>query len=73
MQKPVVISPIGGIYSTDQVAQMLGVHRHTVQRLIRSGELGAIKVGRRLRITDEQLKAFVQRQQIQATRPEGEA
>jgi excisionase family DNA binding protein len=64
------VSPIGGMYSTDQIATMLGVHRHTVQRLIRSGELGAIKVGRRLRVTDAQLKAFVDRQQLQIPQTE---
>jgi excisionase family DNA binding protein len=67
MSKPTVFSPIGGIYSTDQVARILAVHRHTVQRLIRSGQLGAIKVGRRLRVTDAQLKAFVERQRVQPT------
>jgi excisionase family DNA binding protein len=70
MSKAVIVSPIGGVYSTDQIATILGVHRHTVQRLIRSGELGAIKVGRRLRVTDEQLRAFVQRQQIQSPQTE---
>ena len=59
-----VISPVGGIYDTDELAEILGVHRRTVQRLIVSGEMGAIKVGRRLRVTEDQLKAFIQRQQI---------
>jgi excisionase family DNA binding protein len=64
-QKAGVISPVGGIYDTEELAEILGVHRRTVQRLIVSGELGAIRVGRRLRVTEEQLKAFIQRQQIQ--------
>ena len=59
-----VLSPVGGIYNTEELAEILGVHRRTVQRLIISGDLGAIKVGRRLRVTEEQLKAFIQRQRI---------
>jgi excisionase family DNA binding protein len=59
-----VISPVSGVYDTDELAEILGVHRRTVQRLIVSGEMGAIKVGRRLRVTEDQLKAFIQRQQI---------
>jgi excisionase family DNA binding protein len=65
------ISPVGGIYNTDEIAEMLGVHRRTVQRLIVSGELGAIKVGRRLRVTEAHLKAFIQRQQIHMPQTEG--
>jgi transposase len=38
-----MIGPIGGVYDTDEIAAMLGVHRRTVQRLIIAGELGAIK------------------------------
>lgn len=57
-------SPIGGVYNTEQLATILGVHRRTIQRLILSGELGAIKVGRRLRVTEAQLKEFVRRQEI---------
>ena len=36
-----VISPVGGIYDTDELAEILGVHRRTVQRLIVSGEMGS--------------------------------
>jgi excisionase family DNA binding protein len=52
------------VYSTEELASILGVHRRTVQRLILSGELGAIKVGRRLRVTEAQFKDFVHRQEI---------
>jgi excisionase family DNA binding protein len=64
MSRRGAISPIGGVYSTEELAAILGVHRRTIQRLILSGELGAIKVGRRLRVTEAQLKAFVQQQAI---------
>jgi excisionase family DNA binding protein len=55
-------SPVGPIYTTAQVAEMLQVHRRTIQYLIERGELRAIHVGRRWRITAAQLRAFVARQ-----------
>jgi excisionase family DNA binding protein len=59
------VHPVGVIYTTEQTAEILGVHRRTVQRLIRGGELGAIKVGRRLRVTEDQLRTFLQRHVVQ--------
>jgi excisionase family DNA binding protein len=56
------ISPAGAIYTTDQIAAILQVHRRTIERLIARGALQAMHVGRRLRVTTQQLEAFIARQ-----------
>lgn len=45
--------------SRDVVAKLLGISRQTVDRLIRSGELRAIKIGRRVLIPDDALDALI--------------
>jgi excisionase family DNA binding protein len=62
----VLVSPVGRVYTTAQVAALLQVHRRTVQRLIAQGALQALQVGRRWRVTDQQLQAFFARQARQA-------
>ncbi len=48
------------IYTPQQVADELHVHRRTVLKWIRSGELKASWVGEKtVRITEEQLRAFL--------------
>lgn len=49
------------MHSRDDIARMLGVSKQTVDRLIRSGELAALKVGRRVLIADTDLQALIQR------------
>jgi excisionase family DNA binding protein len=61
-----LVSPVGRVYTTAQVATLLQVHRHTVQRLIAQGALHALQVGRRWRVTDQQLQAFLAQQARQA-------
>lgn len=53
--KKLLVSPLGQMYSTDEVAQILGVSRRTVQRMIRAGELAAIGKTRYLKIPAEEL------------------
>ncbi|KKK46851.1 hypothetical protein LCGC14_3161080 [marine sediment metagenome] len=43
-----------------EVAEKFGVHEQTVYRWVYSGKLKAIKVGGLLRVTEEQLKEFVE-------------
>lgn len=43
----------------DQVAETLTIHRATVNRLIKSGKLKAIKVNRSVRIAEESIEDFV--------------
>jgi excisionase family DNA binding protein len=66
----VIVSPVGQVYTTEQIATILQqVHRRTVQRLIAHGELQAMHVGRRLRVTDRQPQAFVAKQEASAPIP----
>ena len=65
MAKPsdrILVSSIGQVYTTAEVGKILQVHRTTVEHLIAQGALQAIHVGRRLRITETQLQAFVAQQ-----------
>jgi excisionase family DNA binding protein len=58
----VVINPLGNMYTTDEVAQMLNVSRRTVQRMIQSGELIAIGKQRNYRIPEDELRAWKERE-----------
>jgi excisionase family DNA binding protein len=55
-----VISPLGQILTTEEVADILKTSQRTVQRLIRQGHLKAHKVGRGYRVRDQDLVAFFQ-------------
>jgi excisionase family DNA binding protein len=46
------------------VASTLGVTVQTVYRLVARGELGCIRIGGRLRFSDEDVRAFVERATI---------
>ncbi|MFR9722414.1 helix-turn-helix domain-containing protein [Streptomyces sp. MS19] len=45
-------------YSMDEVAGLLGLHVRTVRGYVRDGRLRATRVGRRYRVTAEDLAAF---------------
>ncbi|MFJ9041305.1 helix-turn-helix domain-containing protein [Streptomyces sp. NPDC102406] len=45
-------------YSLDQVADLLGLHVRTVRGYVRDGRLKATQVGRRYRVTRDDLDAF---------------
>lgn len=47
--------------SIRQTADLLGVHYNTVYRMVRRGELGACKVGRIIRISDEDIEEWKRR------------
>lgn len=47
------------VYTTDDVAETLSVSRRTIERHIESGNLEAMKIGRLIRITQDQLNAFL--------------
>ncbi|WP_346048323.1 helix-turn-helix domain-containing protein [Actinomadura chokoriensis] len=49
----------GGVYTVEQVAEMLQVGRDKVYMLLRTGRLRSIKIGRLRRITDQQLADFI--------------
>jgi excisionase family DNA binding protein len=58
-------------YTITEVANLLGVHRVTVSRFIRSGELPVVRLGHRtVRITHESLMEFLRsREQGSPRRP----
>ncbi|MGY0022852.1 helix-turn-helix domain-containing protein [Streptomyces sp. cg35] len=45
-------------FSLDQVAELLGLHVRTVRGYVRDGRLKATQVGRRYRVTRDDLEAF---------------
>ncbi len=47
-------------YTTDEIAEILHVHVKTVRDLINAKKLGAIKIGKDYRISEEQLKQFIE-------------
>jgi excisionase family DNA binding protein len=53
-------TPIGVLYTTDEVAQLLKVTPRAVQKWVREGKLPAVKYGRALRIRAEDLQRFGQ-------------
>jgi excisionase family DNA binding protein len=54
--------PLGNMYSTDEVAQMLNLSRRTVQRMVQLGEIGAIGKQRNYRIPETELKSWMERE-----------
>ena len=50
-------------YSPDEVAELLGISRELVHDLLRTGQLGSIKAGRRRLIGKRHLEAFLAREQ----------
>lgn len=52
---------IAGIkmYTVAEVSKMIGVSQSNVYRTIRSGKMGATKIGRTLMVSEENLKNFL--------------
>ena len=50
--------------SAQAVAEMLSVDIKTIYRMIDAGELEAIKVRNRLRISEESVKAFIEQNRV---------
>lgn len=48
--------------TVEQVADLLNVNKHTVYRLIRTNKLPTVKIGTAIRISDDDLNAYLQRQ-----------
>jgi excisionase family DNA binding protein len=51
-------TPVGVLYTTDEVAQLLKVKPRTVQHWIRIGQLPATRYGRMYRVRREDLLRF---------------
>lgn len=52
-------------YSLEEVAQMLSVTYQSVYKLVRSGELEALRIGKVYRVTDRDLAGYLNRQREQ--------
>lgn len=46
------------LYSVSEISELLGLHEKTVQRFIREGKIGAVKIGRAWKVSTEALKAY---------------
>ena len=49
-------------YSLEEVAELFGVNYQLVYRLVRSGELSSTRVGKVFRVSEPQLKEYMDRQ-----------
>lgn len=52
------------LYTPDDIAQMLKLSTGTVWSYIRSGKLPASKLGRKYIISEDQLKRFLEQQEV---------
>ncbi|MEU6132334.1 helix-turn-helix domain-containing protein [Saccharopolyspora sp. NPDC047091] len=60
------------MYSAEQVAERLGLHVRTVRGYIRSGRLGAVRIGKQYRIAASELAALTGLPPEPATAPAAE-
>lgn len=47
-------------YTVDDISNMLGMHKKTIQRYIREGKIRAVKVGKAWRISGHDLSGFME-------------
>ena len=50
---------IDNLYSPEEAGQILKISKYTIYEMIKRGELTAHQVGRHIRISDSQLKAYL--------------
>jgi len=55
-----MMTPAPVFYTTEEVADILKVHVKTVREMIKSKRLQAVKVGKEYRITDDQMRQYVE-------------
>lgn len=56
--------PISRLLTVAEVANVIRVSRMTVYRLIRRGQLKAIRVGRNYRVREDDLSAYLESQAV---------
>ena len=64
------LTPLGQVYTTEEVSRLLRVSQRTVQDWIRQGILPAVRYGQLLRVRHADLVAFGE---VVVARPEGAA
>ena len=55
------ISSMGTLYTTKEAAARLRMSESTVFRLLRAHKLKGVKIGRALRLTEEEILSFIER------------
>jgi excisionase family DNA binding protein len=56
--------PISRLLTVAEVATVIRVSRMTVYRLIRRGQLNAIRVGRNYRVKEDDLERYLEAQEV---------
>jgi len=60
------------LLTTNQVAQILGVHTQTIRRYIKQGDLAAIRISARdFRVELQDLRGFLERRRTPLSLPDG--
>ncbi len=59
--------PISRLFTVAEVATVMRVSRMTVYRLIRRGNLKAIRVGRNYRVKEDDLELYLRTQSVSGT------
>ena len=59
-------SVMGHFFTVTEVARQLRVSNMTVYRLINSGQLGAVRVGRSYRLREEDVRRYLQQRYMDA-------
>ncbi len=65
-QQPANTSLMGGFLTVAEVARQLRVSNMTVYRLVKAGELAAVRVGRGYRIRGEDVRKYLQQRYMDA-------
>lgn len=52
------------VYDIEELSQMLKMNKRTLQRYVREGKLKVSKVGRKYIITEENLKEFLEANEV---------
>ena len=58
-----IISPVGGVYTSEEAAEILRTSQRTVQRMIREGKLKSHRVGRGYRVLAKDIEFFFAQQE----------
>ena len=65
-ESPVSAQALGRFFTVAEVARQLRVSNMTVYRLIKSGQLPAVRVGRGYRIRDEDVRKYLNERYMDA-------
>ena len=51
-------------YSLEEVAEIFGVNYQLIYKLVKTGELPSVRIGKMFRVSEAQLKAYMDRQSV---------